>query len=508
MKKLGIMIAIAMIAATAVRAETLALWDLDGLAANSSSATAKTNHINMSCSLLAAGMPSKLDTSIGWPDTIGTKAESWRLSSGLTYAISTNNYFGFTLTPDSGHMVSYSNLFVRFAVNNPNDNTDVTFYLLSDRTGFENTAAAVLGTFNVTNATYLSDGTSTRFTKDFDLSAIAELQNAQGAIEFRVYVTSVNGSRMAIGHDSFINGTDDLRVDGTIQYGYALAQWDLTGTAANSTSAPVTTVHSDISSTALAASPVALASARIDPAVVWADAVGTKAENWRLGSSLQFALDEELYYSFTLTPDEGREATFNNISARLAVNNNGTNATSDVTFYLLSNQTGFTTNGVLSSFNATTDNTNNVPTIFTYEFDLRESGLSNLTTATEFRIYFSSVSGNRMGIGHPWNTADPDDLVVRGYLTGSLPASIVDWEFVSGGSVMKLVIDAPADPALYYPKGTTDLTIGFSPVEHAATDAGPFDTITNLTVSTTEDGNKVIFVEATEGQKFFGIGEE
>ena len=67
--------------------------------------------------------------------------------------------------------------------------------------------------------------------------------------------------------------------------------------------------------------------------------------------------------------------------------------------------------------------------------------------------------------------------------------------------------DAPADSALYYPKGTADLTLGFSDVAHSDNAAGPF-IVTNLSYSTAEGDDEAIYVETTEDAKFFGIGEE
>ena len=507
MKKLGIMIAIAMIAATAVRAETLVLWELDDLAASQATASADTVHSNMSSTALTAG--AGLATGIGWPNALGGLAD-WNLTPNLENAILNDDYFSFTLTTDAGKKVSCSNLFSRVAVNNPDGSADVTFFILSDRTGFTKNDA--LDSFNVTNAAVQS--ASTIFTNNFNLSTVSELQSAQGAIEFRIYVSATGGNRMAIGHDNFANGTDDLRVDGIVEEATSLpvvelALWNLDGLAANSKTATVDTVHADMSSSDLVSGAGILITDG-GTGVGWPHSLAGYA-HWALPPSLEYAIQTgNNYYSFTLTPDSGSKVGYDNLFATFSANTGG--GTNDITYYLLASQTGFSTNAILGSFRINDNVPNYSPSVYTHEFDLSAfPELKDLAEPTEFRIYATSVWGNRMGIGLGHASADgADDLRVEGTIEelGYVPATIVSWTSVSD-SVMKLVIDVPADPALYYPKATTDLVSGtWAGVPHSNTDAGPFDTITNLSYSATEGGNKAIFVETTETAKFFGIGEE
>lgn len=191
-----------------------------------------------------------------------------------------------------------------------------------------------------------------------------------------------------------------------------LAMWDIEQDMSAST-APVTTVGSGLSSTALDASAAALGTTRIAPGISWPDAVGTFAENWRLSSSIEFALQEDIYYGFTLTPDAGKTLNLDNVFGRFSVNDGGGSA--DVTFTLMSSQTGFDTNGVLGSLNVTATGTGYNPAVYTADFDLSgEAALQNVATATEFRIYFNSAEGNRMGIGQAWGVAGDEDLRVDG----------------------------------------------------------------------------------------------
>ena len=509
MKKLGIVIMMVMFVAAAVQAETLALWELDDLVASSSSATVDTVHPDMSATDLTAG--AGLATGIGWANAMGGFAD-WNLTPNLQNAILSEDYFTTTLTLDAGKMASFSNLFARFAVNTgSNPSSDVTFLLLSDKTGF--TTNDVLGSFNVTTAA--SGYPSTIFTNDFDLSAVSGLQGVQGDTEFRIYVTATNGNRMAIGHDNWLDpSADDLRFDGIVQVATSpppavvveLAKWDLDDLAASQSTGSVDWVNADMSSSDLIAQP-----GGFDTGIDWPNALGGFAD-WHLGGSLEWTLQNKPnnYFTITLAPGSGKQVTYDSLFARFAVNAGDDGAY--VSFHLLSDQTGFTTSNVLGTFTVEDNvapNYNSI--IYTHEFDLSEvAELQDLTGAIEFRIYATATNGNRMAIGHNSWVNGTDDLVVSGSIEDLpyVPATILSWTSISD-SVMKLVVDAPADPALYYPKGTTDLTLGFSGVPHSDNAAGPFTTITNLSYSTPDgDGNKEIFVETTEDAKFFGIGEE
>lgn len=506
MKKLGMMILMALVATVAVHAETLALWELDDVLADSSSATVDTVHSNMAASTLDAG--AGLATAISWPNALGGLAD-WNLSPSLQYAIETgDDYFSFTLTPDAGQMATYSNLFARFAVNAGDDGAYVQFHLLSDKTGF--TTNGVLGTFTVED-NVAPNYSSIIYENSFDLSAVSELQGVQGDTEFRIYVTATNGNRMAIGHNNYVNFTDDLRVDGFVQVATSpppvvvveLAKWELDDLAASQSTGTVDWVHADMASTDLIAQPGGFSTG-----IAWPNAMGGFAD-WHLGGSLEWTLQNSPnnYFTITLTPDSGKVVSYKNLFARFAVNTGDDGAY--VQFHLLSDKTGFTTNNILGTFTVEDNVAPNYSSIiYTHDFDMSTiPELQDLTEAIEFRIYATATNGNRMAIGHNHFVNGTDDLVVSGTIEDLpyVPATIVDWEFVSG-SVMKLVVDAPADPALYYPKGSTDLTAGFSGVAHSDDAGGPF-VITNLSYSTAEGDNEAIYVETTEAAKFFGIGQ-
>lgn len=505
MKKLGIVIIMAVIAAVTVQAETLALWENDNLIipANSTPADFAATGVFASDLALGAGLPPPATT---WPNALdgGIHAHS----TNLTAAIALNHYFTFTVTPDAGKQVDYSNVAARVTLNAlTNVGTSVQMVLMSSATGF--TDGDEIGFFMA--ATTNADATDNGLI-DIDVSGVAALQDQPSPVEFRLYgvLAGTEGSynRLALGHIYWVNGEDDVRVDGTVEDATSLpivelAKWDLDGLVGSSSTASVDVVHADMSSTDLTAG------AGLATGIGWSHSIGCYAEGWRLSSSLEYAISQDNYFSFTVSPDAGKMVGFDNLFTRFSVNTGS--STCDVTFLLLSDKTGFSTNGILGAFNVTDDVPNYSPTTYTHDFDLSAvPELQDLTESTEFRIYVTSVSGNRMGIGQAFTLdSGADDLRVEGTLEDApySPATIVDWTFVSG-SVMKLVVDAPSDPEFYYPKGSTNLVAGFSGVAHADSAGGPFDTITNLTVSAAEGDNLAIFVEATEAAKFFKIGQE
>ena len=88
----------------------------------------------------------------------------------------------------------------------------------------------------------------------------------------------------------------------------------------------------------------------------------------------------------------------------------------------------------------------------------------------------------------------------------TLPATIISVTPVSG-NLLKLVISAPSAADKYYPKAKSALTESdWVEVPHSDNGTNPFK-VSNLTYSTVEGENKVIYVKTTDTAKFFGIGE-
>ena len=506
MKKLALLITTALIAATGVQAATLALWENDDILTETNSTPVDLTHTGVSAGVLEIANIPNPNAANAWDNTLDAYISDASWITNLTEAISGSRYYSFSVTPDAGKQIDCSNVFARVFVNGSGGQASVQCVLMSSATGFA--VGDEIGSFT---ASSLVGGTGESTTNSFDVSGVAELQDQPSPVEFRLYVvlTGGNHSRVGIGHAVFADGADDVRVDGTVEAATSLpivtlAQWNLDGLAANSSSAAVDVVHSNMSSTALVAQP-----GGFDTSIGWNHSMGGLAD-WHLGGSLVWTLDNKPnnYFTITLTPDAGKEVGYEKIFTRFSVNTGS--GTANVTFHLLSDQTGFTTNNVLGIYNVSNNVPDYTPTTNTHEFDLSEvAELQNLTGPTEFRIYATATSGNRMAIGKAFSAdGGADDLRVYGSIEelAYVPATILSWTSVSD-TVMKLVVDAPADPALYYPKGTVDLTVGFSGVAHSDNVAGPF-IVTNLSYSTAEGDDEAIYVETTATEKFFGIGEE
>ncbi|RKX42249.1 MAG: hypothetical protein DRP64_10145, partial [Verrucomicrobia bacterium] len=84
------------------------------------------------------------------------------------------------------------------------------------------------------------------------------------------------------------------------------------------------------------------------------------------------------------------------------------------------------------------------------------------------------------------------------------PAAIVEGAIANG--MARLVVDASAPAYGYFPKITTNLMDGtWGSVAHSDDGVHPF-LVTNLTYSTLEGTNQVIYVETSNPQGFFRIG--
>ena len=88
------------------------------------------------------------------------------------------------------------------------------------------------------------------------------------------------------------------------------------------------------------------------------------------------------------------------------------------------------------------------------------------------------------------------------------PPSTVSLTSISGNVMEMVVYLSGAEAESFVPQATTDLiTVPWTNVPHSATSGGSF-AYTNLSVSTPVDGNKVIYLESTEDNKFFKLIEQ
>lgn len=207
MKKTVTTIAMVLIAAITVRADVLALWENDDVAGADLTAAVDTVHADLSSSVLSQAIGSAAN----WNDTLGAIHNAAAVNT-LAAAITANDYFSFTVTPDAGKSVNYSDLFLRYSVAANVQPATTVFTLMSDVTGF--TALDGIDTVSATH----SSGTSIVGTDTFDISGVAALQNVASSVEFRLYVHNASGNmtRVAIGHLFYGNGTDDLVLNGTV----------------------------------------------------------------------------------------------------------------------------------------------------------------------------------------------------------------------------------------------------------------------------------------------------
>ena len=144
-----------------------------------------------------------------------------------------------------------------------------------------------------------------------------------------------------------------------------------------------------------------------------------------------------------------------------------------------------------------------------------EYGVFSLADGSR-KVYIGNGMGGRVGDIRIYNTAlsyvlDGNNDVTDGELYAIYgepkPANIVSFSMVSN-NVMKMVFYTYAfSTNNYYPLATADLVVpSWTNVPHSKDGSAPF-ILTNLTYSTAEGTNDVIYVQADDAQGFFGIGE-
>lgn len=138
-----------------------------------------------------------------------------------------------------------------------------------------------------------------------------------------------------------------------------------------------------------------------------------------------------------------------------------------------------------------------------------ESVIFNMAAGSSNNVILK-IENTTGGGGAPWErTALIDNLVLEVLSATGGPAMILDISQGPAGT-MRIVIDAPGAEANYWPKACPDLMVGpWAGVAHSVDGSAPWH-VTNLTyVIEHESGtNEVIYVQADEAAKFFGIGDE
>jgi len=508
-----------LVLATAAQAETLALWDNDNLVA-----ATRSNAVNTVAADVSAGYL-ELGTGLAAPG-IGNDGTPWDNAldafiydgvTSLATAIASGHYYSFSVTPDLDKQIDYGTVFARITLNDAGDGagSSVQVVLMSSATGFAD--GDEIGSFVATHAPGQGATDVTVTTNSFDISGVGALQDQPSAIEFRLYIVPLGGSysRVAVGHIFSVDGTDDVRVDGTVEDATTLpiiplAMWDNDNvTAQGARSNAVHTVAAG-----MAASDLALSYRWYNDLAPWPNSIWALCSDLPAVTNLAQSIASNRYFSVTLEPEPGKQADYTRVSVRITLNA-AWNANDDVSvkFVLMSNITGFNVGDEIGTFTATHILTSgNATDNGLIGMDISNvAALRDVAGPVEFRIYLILNDGNsnRWGIGHIFYEDAQDDVLVEGRIEDApyIPATIVEWSPVSA-SVMKLVVDAPSAPLLYYPKATTSLnTVPWAGVAHSDDGTNPF-VVTNLSYSTTEGSNEVIYVETTEAAKFFGIGQE
>jgi len=131
--------------------------------------------------------------------------------------------------------------------------------------------------------------------------------------------------------------------------------------------------------------------------------------------------------------------------------------------------------------------------------------MSSVTSSNGVILKFENSTGTETN--EPWRiTALIDNLVLEGGTTPNDPATILSITPV-GGDVMKIVVNVPGVSGKYWPQTTENLIISsWIGVAHSVDGSAPWYE-TNLSyVTEFESGtNEVIYVQATETEKFFKI---
>lgn len=192
------------------RAEIIALWELDELGGVESTAIADETAPGVTVSELKQG----IGPTAGWPKALGALQNSATITS-LPNAIAEEEYFSFTVTVKDGYSAGISDLFLRYSVGANVRPAETTFTLMCSLTGFGE--ADALGTL----AASLPADVSKVGTGTFDLTQSRPLQKiAPGTpVEFRIYVHNTGEkpmTRIAVGHLSFANTSEDLVLNGNI----------------------------------------------------------------------------------------------------------------------------------------------------------------------------------------------------------------------------------------------------------------------------------------------------
>ena len=211
MKKLITTMGLALVAAASVQAELVAQWNMGGVVSTDASVAVGSTATGVSSTdmtRLSGG-----NTDAGWPDALVVKRGDFGWVNELNLAIVSDGYFGFTITPNAGKTISYSDISLKWVMGINTQTATNRFELLTSETGFtfEDGIGATLDT---TGGAAFNNGSG-----NIVLSGVAALQNVATAVEFRLYFydTGPNPtSRIGIGNAWSGGSADDFVVNGSV----------------------------------------------------------------------------------------------------------------------------------------------------------------------------------------------------------------------------------------------------------------------------------------------------
>lgn len=193
-----------------------------------------------------------------------------------------------------------------------------------------------------------------------------------------------------------------------------LMNWNLDGlnrASEAATKAAPSVVHDGVTVSDLTFSPTLKATS-------WSDALTVYANE--LAGNLSGALGKKSFFTFTVTPKEGKKVSFSSMFNRVSVNTGNLQTGATIKLVLLNSIDGFTTEKEVASFEAShpIDNANATETSGIFDLSGVES-LQHVNGAVEFRVYAVLVNGvgNRLGYGHIFYEDGQDDLRVEGMVS-------------------------------------------------------------------------------------------
>jgi hypothetical protein len=348
---------------------TLGRWQMCGLSGSTVSVNPTGVDANTTFSTLTRG-PGLSSSSV---------SDGYRSSGFSTSSLSTSNndYYEFTITPNSGYKISLSALKIRDQRSTNSSTFDVNLRFSDDGYASDVVASWIPST-TLTNRT-------------LDLSGVAALQDRTSAITFRIYGSDSNNTSDTYGF--FCQGTNSgnfrgIDVDGTaVALPVSIGRWQMCGLSGSTGSVNPTGVDANTTFSTLTRGAGLSYSSVSD---------GFRSSSFST-SSLNTSNND--YYEFTITPNSGYKISLSALKIRDQRSTNS--STFDVN--LRFSHDGYASDVVASWIPSTT--------LTNRTLDLSGvAALQNRTTAITFRIYGSDSNSTSDTYGFFCQGTNPSDF--------------------------------------------------------------------------------------------------